>query len=206
MQAVDQHSPSDQINTELSARRTGMSFQRTRMSADRTLMSVIRTALSLISFGFTIYQVFQKLRDAEAHSGSKPEAVTLSKFFALHYGIFTAVHGLLVLVFFGLVMGGLWQQGQAWWLSAIIIAAIHYLGFRSEWRARQGWTRTTPGRVMAEPYARVLVLHVIVIAGGWLALSAPSPQSILKLFALIKLGVELIAAFIWSRFALKKMP
>jgi hypothetical protein len=52
----------------------------------------------------------------------------------------------------------------------------------------------------------VLVLHVIVIAGGWLALSAPSPQSILKLFALIKLGVELIAAFIWSRFALKKMP
>jgi putative membrane protein len=45
---------------ELSSRRTGMSFQRTRMSADRTLMSVIRTSLSLISFGFTIFQVFQK--------------------------------------------------------------------------------------------------------------------------------------------------
>ena len=43
-------------------RRTGMSFQRTRMSADRTLMSVIRTSLSLISFGFTIFQVFQKLQ------------------------------------------------------------------------------------------------------------------------------------------------
>ncbi len=42
-----------------------MSFQRTRMSADRTLMSVIRTALSLISFGFTIFQVFQKLKDQE---------------------------------------------------------------------------------------------------------------------------------------------
>ncbi|MFL5206081.1 MAG: YidH family protein, partial [Microvirga sp.] len=27
-------------------------------------MSVIRTSLSLISFGFTIYQVFEKLRDA----------------------------------------------------------------------------------------------------------------------------------------------
>ena len=55
--------PAD-VSTELSMRRTGMSFQRTRMSADRTLMSVIRTALSLISFGFTIYQVFEKLRDA----------------------------------------------------------------------------------------------------------------------------------------------
>jgi putative membrane protein len=44
-------------------RRTGMSFQRTRMSADRTLMSVIRTSLSLIGFGFTIFQVFEKLRE-----------------------------------------------------------------------------------------------------------------------------------------------
>ena len=52
-------------NTELSSRRTGMSFQRTRMSADRTLMSVIRTSLSLIGFGFTIAQVFQKLRDQD---------------------------------------------------------------------------------------------------------------------------------------------
>src|SRR3954451_124363 len=59
-------------STELSERRTGMSFQRTRMSADRTLMSVIRTSLSLISFGFTIFQVFEKLRDHSviAHAAS----------------------------------------------------------------------------------------------------------------------------------------
>jgi putative membrane protein len=42
-----------------------MSFQRTRLSADRTLMSVIRTSLSLIGFGFTIYQVFQKMYEAQ---------------------------------------------------------------------------------------------------------------------------------------------
>jgi putative membrane protein len=53
----------DRISVELSSRRTGMSFQRTRMSADRTLMSVIRTSLSLISFGFTIFQVFDKAHD-----------------------------------------------------------------------------------------------------------------------------------------------
>lgn len=53
----------DRISVELSSRRTGMSFQRTRMSADRTLMSVIRTSLSLISFGFTIFQIFEKMRD-----------------------------------------------------------------------------------------------------------------------------------------------
>ena len=47
-----------------------MSFQRTRMSADRTLMSVIRTSLSLIGFGFTIFQVFKKLQEAQIFKSS----------------------------------------------------------------------------------------------------------------------------------------
>ena len=62
---VTAKSDSDRISVELSSRRTGMSFQRTRLSADRTLMSVIRTSLSLISFGFTIFQVFQKAHEAQ---------------------------------------------------------------------------------------------------------------------------------------------
>jgi putative membrane protein len=71
-QSITRRSDPDQISVELSSRRIGMSFQRTRMSADRTLMSVIRTSLSLISFGFTIFQVFQKLRDQNVvtHAGS----------------------------------------------------------------------------------------------------------------------------------------
>jgi len=57
------------VTTDLAMRRTGLAFQRTRMAADRTLMAVIRTALSLISFGFTIYQFFNKLRDAGVLKG-----------------------------------------------------------------------------------------------------------------------------------------
>ena len=60
---ISSQSPSDEISVELSSRRTGMSFHRTRMSADRTLMAIIRTSLSLISFGFTIFQFFQKLAE-----------------------------------------------------------------------------------------------------------------------------------------------
>lgn len=76
-------------STELSARRTGMSFQRTRMSADRTLMSVIRTSLSLIGFGFTIYQIFQKLHDADVlKSDSAPR----------HFGVILVALGITMLV------------------------------------------------------------------------------------------------------------
>jgi putative membrane protein len=72
MDQVTGKSDPDRISVELSARRTGMSFQRTRMSADRTLMSVIRTSLSLIGFGFTIFQFFEKLKEAGTltHAGA----------------------------------------------------------------------------------------------------------------------------------------
>ncbi len=62
---VDSNSEPDRISIELSGRRTALSLQRTRMAADRTLMAVIRTSLSLIGFGFTIFQVFQKLHEAQ---------------------------------------------------------------------------------------------------------------------------------------------
>jgi uncharacterized membrane protein YidH (DUF202 family) len=83
--------------TEMSMRRTGMSFQRTRMSADRTLMSVIRTSLSLIGFGFTIYQAFEKLRDA---------AVIQSAAAPRNFGLILILLGMLILV------GGIVQHAQ----------------------------------------------------------------------------------------------
>jgi putative membrane protein len=46
-----------------------MSWLRTRMSTERTVMAWNRTSLSLISFGFTIYQFFEKL---QASLGSQP--------------------------------------------------------------------------------------------------------------------------------------
>jgi uncharacterized membrane protein YidH (DUF202 family) len=83
--------------TEMSMRRTGMSFQRTRMSADRTLMSVIRTSLSLIGFGFTIYQAFDKLRDAAViHSAAAPR----------NFGLTLVLLGSLILV------GGIVQHAR----------------------------------------------------------------------------------------------
>ena len=86
---VTSKSPSDEISTELSERRTGMSFQRTRLSADRTLMSIIRTSLSLISFGFTIFQFFQKLKDQSVLTGSAP---------ARNFGIALVLLGIAMLV------------------------------------------------------------------------------------------------------------
>lgn len=85
-----EQNPLDSVANELSSRRTGMSFQRTRLSADRTLMSVIRTSLSLISFGFTISQFFQKLKESAVLEGSAAPA--------RHFGIALVSLGILMLV------------------------------------------------------------------------------------------------------------
>ncbi|HEX4682631.1 MAG TPA: DUF202 domain-containing protein [Gemmatimonadaceae bacterium] len=66
------HAPAPSL--ELSERQTGLAFQRTRMSADRTLMSIIRTSLALISFGFTIYQFFNHLKESGAIATTRPAA------------------------------------------------------------------------------------------------------------------------------------
>ena len=69
--AAGKAGPPSDPRVELASRRTGMAFQRTRMAADRTLMAVIRTSLSLISFGFTIFQFFQKLREADVVTSAR---------------------------------------------------------------------------------------------------------------------------------------
>ena len=90
MSNVTRQSDPDDISVELSSRRTGMSFQRTRMSADRTLMSVIRTSLSLIGFGFTIFQVFEKLHEGNLIAG-RPHA-------ARNFGIALVALGIVMLI------------------------------------------------------------------------------------------------------------
>ncbi len=60
------------------------------MSADRTLMSVIRTSLSLISFGFTIYQFFERM--------SETKAVTAGSGQARRFGLSLVLLGLVMLL------------------------------------------------------------------------------------------------------------
>lgn len=44
---------------------TRLAAERNRLALERTLMAWTRTATSLIAFGFTIYQIFQRLADSE---------------------------------------------------------------------------------------------------------------------------------------------
>ena len=78
------------ISFELAAKNTGLAVQRTRMAADRTLMAVIRTSLSLISFGFTIAQILQRLRENNVIR----EGASVGR----HFGITLVLIGVMMLI------------------------------------------------------------------------------------------------------------
>ncbi|WOK35910.1 DUF202 domain-containing protein [Sphingomonas sp. C3-2] len=83
--------------TELGMRRTGMAIQRTRMAADRTMMAEVRTSLSMIGFGFTIYQTFRSLADADMLNGGNAPR---------NFGLSLILLGMLIL------LGGIWRHIQ----------------------------------------------------------------------------------------------
>jgi hypothetical protein len=89
--------------------------------------------------------------------------MSLAGFFALHYGIFTLVHGIFAILMAALVglVGGL---GQVCLLAALI-AASHLFSLGVNWFGRDERLVVSPGSAMFGPYPRMLVLHVGIILG-----------------------------------------
>jgi hypothetical protein len=134
---------------------------------------------------------YLKLRRAE-RAQSNRDGIGLSGFFAVHYGMFTFVHGLLVLVLFGFIMPGAREGGANWWwFSALMVASSLIADYRRRFVRGDEARHASMARLMLEPYGRVAVLHVVVIVGGWLALSTQQPRSVLLLLIGLKLIVEL---------------
>lgn len=94
-----------------------------------------------------------------------PGDMSSAKFFALHYGIFTLVHGVFVLIVVALVGldGGV---GQVVLLS-LAITASHLFSLGVNWFGHDEFKVVSPGMAMFAPYPRMLVMHVgIIIAFG----------------------------------------
>ena len=140
---------------------------------------------------------FLRMRRVERVQGDR-DGLGMSAFFAIHYGIFTFVHGIFVLVFFGFLLPGAHDGGAfGWWLSASMIILIPSIAYRRDYIVGEAARTASLGRLMLEPYARVAVLHLVVLIGAWLALSTSQPRLLLLVLVTLKLVVELFVAW-WT--------
>ena len=124
----------------------------------------------------------------------------LIPFFTVHYGMFTFVHGMFVLALFG--PGGP-SMSPAALLAAVRAAGIGYgvlaialshgFSFVHNYLGSGEYQRTSTSALMAQPYARVVVLHITILAGGFLTQAVGAPALALVVLIAAKTGIDLRA-------------
>jgi len=126
-------------------------------------------------------------------------------FFCVHYGMFTAVHGIFVFVLFG---GRPFEPGPfpspahiletiarlkiGWAVLAII--ASHTVSFVTNYIGGGEYKRITLDQLMQQPYSRVVVLHLAILGGGFAVMALKQP-----VFALILLVALVGAVYLGKR-------
>ncbi len=140
-------------------------------------------------------------------------------FFAVHYGGFTAGHGLFIYYLFNLgeplesassapradsfepaldpaapSLLALVQDAPPLWLWGLAALALSHAGsVVLNYFLRGERERLTVADLMSAPYRRIVVLHVTVIIGGMLAEWLGSPIYLLVLLVALKIGLDLRA-------------
>jgi hypothetical protein len=108
-------------------------------------------------------------------------------FFILHYGLFTLGHGVFVFTLFGPGAG----LGREIGLALLLLAASHGYSYRRNFINGGEYLRASFARLFWQPYARVIVMHVTILAGGALAAAMGSPLGALLVLVGLKTVIDL---------------
>lgn len=137
--------------------------------------------------------------DEEEGTGSRFAALPMSIFFAIHYGIFCAVHGAFVIIAIpGLIssmtnthlprpsLTGLAFPAAALFVSHSISFAVNFIG-------RKEYLRKKTAELMVAPYPRVVVLHLVILFGAFGVVALGSGMVPVTLLVVLKTGVDVAA-------------
>ncbi len=123
--------------------------------------------------------------------------------FIVHYGMFTFVHGIFVLVLFGPAkdLGGFpgpavfaaAVRGAGVGFAVLVIALSHGFSFVHNYLMGGEYRTASPQQLMGQPYARVVVLHIAILAGGFLAQAMGAPTAALLILVVLKTTIDLQA-------------
>ncbi len=110
-------------------------------------------------------------------------------FFCFHFGLFTLVHLGFVIALFAPDHGPVLPLGL---LAVPFLALVlsHAVSFFTHFIGQGEYKQATPEELMAQPYARVLALQVVIIAGGFLVGWMGSPISALLLLVVAKIAID----------------
>ena len=164
---------------------------------------------NLVIGGYTILKMLLKAR------GSKHFLVL---FFTLHYGTFCAIHGFFVLqltrfagedwvhsaatswpgplaiiqMFLSLAQQLLAAAPREFLLACLALVVSHGVSFVLVYLGQREYEHTTLSELMNAPYHRIAVLHIAIIAGGFLVVKLGSPLGLLVALVALKIGMDVM--------------
>ena len=170
-----------------------------------------------IVLGF--YNVLKMAFVKMAHPAENLGKLFMIPFFIIHYGGFTAVHGLFILSFFQHDAGregfNPFPSGPDWpcflvfvqllfnvigqsysMLPANMLYAVaglfvsHGVSFGYNYFYKGERQRTNLQKLMGQPYGRIVVLHIAIIIGGGLTMAFGSPLGLLLILVLLKTVID----------------
>jgi hypothetical protein len=149
---------------------------------------------------FNVLRMLWVERGAERMPAAK---FAIIPFFVVHYGLFTGVHGVFVFALFGQAasISGFPTVENVidvivdynLWVAVLALVLSHGFSFIRNYVAEQEYRRVTLQQLMAQPYRRVVVLHLTILFGGFLVMALELPAIAVALLVVLKIGVDLRA-------------
>lgn len=125
-------------------------------------------------------------------------------FFTFHYGMFTAIHGLFVILLFGsgsIEISGIPALNMIFHILqnnhlgyvALMLFISHGFSFIYNYIGKQEYQTSDLQSLMGKPYVRIVVLHISILIGGFLLMALRSPLVGLLLFIFLKTVMDMNA-------------
>jgi hypothetical protein len=140
--------------------------------------------------------------------GNIAEKIFMVPFFVVHYGMFCFVHGTFVFALFAPKDGSMGGTGgfgpdpatvlhmvqqQGLWIAVVALVASHLFSFAVNFLGQGEYRTAEAGKVMMAPYGRIIVLHVVIIFGGFVVMALDAPLIALLLLVILKIIMDVSA-------------
>lgn len=160
------------------------------------------------------YNILRMIFLQTNHIGKKLSKIFMIPFFTLHYGAFCAGHGFFLFaifgkdpfkmanesgvgfipfldVFVGVVQNLIVTMPKEFFISFFALFLSHGISFLDNYIGKEEYKHTNLKTLMTLPYNRIIVMHITIIAGGFLLVVLDSPAYMLLILVLIKIVINI---------------
>jgi hypothetical protein len=112
-------------------------------------------------------------------------------FFTLHYGIFMLAHLVFILALFPHSQSLL----QPILTALVALGVSHGISFNKNYLDNREYQKTNIGAQMFAPYRRIVVMHLVLIIGGWVVALTGGGTLALTAIVAVKIVIDVILHF-----------